>query len=237
MAAKPQRDADNGDNDAATESDDGLASVLGAGGGASAEGEFIVDGAGGASKRGGVVILLLIAVAAGGAYLMYAKGGPRVARAATPEAAAAQAEISAFLAGGSKDIAGMQDLLRDTEKVVRQFLDYPAVRQVPLSQLRTDPFRLTTAAASAATSAEASLAEARRAHEQARAAALARAQKLKLQSVMMGRGKPVAMIDGRAVSVGDTLDNGILVEQIRPGAVVIRDGNFRFQLQLDAARN
>jgi hypothetical protein len=88
-------------------------------------------------------LALLLAVAGGGMYFMYKRQGPASARAAsTPEAAKAAETIKSFLNNGPGGIKAMQDMLKDTEKVVKQFLEYPSVTQVPLSDLHTNPFRL-----------------------------------------------------------------------------------------------
>ena len=38
----------------------------------------------------------------------------------------------------------MEQMLRNTEKVVQQFPTYPSVTQVPLDELKTNPFRQTS---------------------------------------------------------------------------------------------
>src|SRR5215216_5466170 len=87
-------------------------------------------------------LLLLIAVGGGGMYYMYKRQGPASATAAaTPEVAKAAETVNTFLTSGPSNIKAMQDMLRDTEKFVKQFLDYPSVKQTPLSALTTNPFR------------------------------------------------------------------------------------------------
>src|SRR3982750_3095058 len=87
-------------------------------------------------------LVLLIAVGGGGMYYMYKRQGPASAQAAsTPEAAKAAQTINTFLTSGPGGIKAMQDMIKDTEKVVKQFLEYPSVKQTPLSALSTNPFR------------------------------------------------------------------------------------------------
>jgi hypothetical protein len=86
------------------------------------------------------VLLALVVLGAGAVLFMRMKTGPKTA-AASPEAATANATISQFLTDGNKNIDAMRELLRNTEKVVQQFLDYPSTNQVKLEDLKTNPFR------------------------------------------------------------------------------------------------
>src|SRR5437763_2682118 len=72
-------------------------------------------------------LLLLVAVGGGGMYYMYKRQGPAAAQAASsPESAKAAQTINTFLTSGPNGIKAMQSMLRDTEKVVKQFLEYPS---------------------------------------------------------------------------------------------------------------
>src|SRR5947207_9482289 len=94
-------------------------------------------------NQGMLYLLLLLAIGGGGTYFMYKKSGPEsAAAAATPETAKAQQTIDTFLNDGPNGIKTMEKMLRSTEKVVQQFLEYPTVTQIPLSALHTNPFRL-----------------------------------------------------------------------------------------------
>ena len=90
-------------------------------------------------------LLLLIVIGGGGTYLMYQRQGPASASAATAEAAKAQKTIDNFLTSGPNGMKMMQEMLHNTEKIVQQFLEYPSAPQVPLSALRTNPFRFAKA--------------------------------------------------------------------------------------------
>src|SRR5688500_4749208 len=85
----------------------------------------------------------VVALSAVGVWVMYQRVGPGKAIAApSKESVEAKKTITTFLDGGSDNIRNMESLLRNTEKVVQQFLAYPSMTQVPLSDLRANPFRL-----------------------------------------------------------------------------------------------
>src|SRR5438105_1446016 len=114
-------------------------------------------------------LLLLLAVGGGGMYYMYKRQGPASAQAAsTPESAKAAETINTFLTSGPNGIKAMQSMLRDTEKVVKQFLEYPSVKQTPLSALSTNPFRFAAKADNPNADADA----AKKKHEDEKLAAL-----------------------------------------------------------------
>src|SRR3954464_11013019 len=94
-------------------------------------------------SRNAMTFLGIVLAAGGAIAFMTLKGGPQSASAATgaPAAAAANTTITTFLSGGSTNIQAMQQMLRNTEKVVKQFMAYPSTTQIPLNDLKTNPFR------------------------------------------------------------------------------------------------
>src|SRR5205814_2865727 len=121
-----------------------------------------------------------LAVGGGGMYYMYKRQGPNTAAASTPEAAKAAETINTFLTSGPSGIKAMQDMLKDTEKVVKQFLDYSSVKQTPLSALATNPFRFAVKAENPNADADA----AKKKHEDEKVAALKASESLQLQSII-----------------------------------------------------
>src|SRR5436190_5229875 len=123
--------------DNTTEQSEDLSAALSSG-----EGEFVTaEAPKPALNQSLLYLLLLVVVGGGGTYLMYKRQGPSAASAASVETAQAQQTINNFLTTGPNGIKMMQEMLHNTEKIVQQFLDYPSVPQVPLSSLRTNPFR------------------------------------------------------------------------------------------------
>ena len=158
------------------------------------------------------------AVLLGGAVLygMYWRAGPSAAAAVDPQAERA---VQSFLKGGASPAA-------DTDAIAEQFQGYPNAAQVPLEELRKNPFRQQGPVAPGA-APPASVAEA----EVERAAALKAARGLGVQSILHGTARRACLINGAFYREGQTVD-GFTVEQIRPDSVVVRSGAFRFEVMM-----
>lgn len=200
-----------------------LSSALGG-----SETEFVVSSEKKSTNTGLMLLLLLVVVAGGGLFFMYKRSGPAPAGAATVEAAKANATISTFLNDGPNGMKVMQKMLKDTEKVVKQFLEYPSTNQIPLSDLKTNPFRF-AAPKSANPNAEADAAKKK--HEEERLAALKAVQELKLQSIIHSGSRRACMINNTMYTEGQQAD-GFTIEKINPGAVVVNSGTYRFELNM-----
>lgn len=195
-----------------------------------------------AQTRPGALIVLALAVLGGGGYLFY-KHGPASASAAAPTALTepneAQKSIAEFLQMGGQNISQIERGLRNTEQVVKQFNSYAEMTQVPLSELKSNPFRMdkpkepeglpSPSAALASPFAE----DAKAALAAQRQKAAEAAGKLKIDFILTGRGNTgaSAMIDGHMVRAGDKVGT-FTVESIKPGVVVLRDGTMRFERRL-----
>ena len=94
-----------------------------------------------------------------------------------------QADDQQFPGQRQPSIRSMEQM-RNTKKFVQQFLNYPSMTQVPLSDLRTNPFRLKVAKTGGEDPN--SLAERAANAKKKRVAALKAVQSLQLQSVMYG---------------------------------------------------
>jgi hypothetical protein len=200
--------------------DDGLGGALGAG-----DSEFVVPSE--KPKGGGqFAIFGLVAVAAAVTYFMYWKTGPQDAAAATTDAAA-NAAITQFLTDGQASLRTMEQMRASTEKVVARFMKYPANTQVPLGQLRANPFRFMEAAPKA----DATAAAAKRKREEERAAATRAVGGLQLQSVIHSDKVRACMINNAMYQEGQQVD-AFTVERIEPGGVIVKTNGFRFSLKM-----
>src|SRR4051812_46362987 len=98
------------------------------------------------SKKSVIVLGVVLAGIVG--YFGYSKFVPKSAGAATPPQSAQSLEadrtITTFLSSGNENIKSMQQLLQNTSKIVQQFRSYPMFTQVPLDELKTNPFKLQT---------------------------------------------------------------------------------------------
>jgi hypothetical protein len=163
-------------------------------------------------------ILVLVAVFG----IIHLRHGPKTASAAIP-AAQANKTITQFLSGRSKSVQQMRAMLRNTEKQVRIFETYPSVKQVPLGNLKTNPFVYQ--------SDDDSAAEAARRQAQQQAAMRQAAQALTLQSIMYSPNRGECMINNSLCAKGDKI-NGFTIEKINPNSVVLGQGMFRYELRI-----
>jgi hypothetical protein len=191
-----------------------------------AESEFVVEEK--KRGRGSLFIFGLILAGVGATYLMMMRSGPSTAAAAAPETVAAQKTISQFLKSGNQNVALMEKMLRDTEKVVQQFLSYPSMTQIPLSDLRTNPFRHNPEKPATVADSETA---ARKKREEERQAALQAVQGLELQSIMHSESRRACMINNALFQEGQTVE-GFTVEKITAAAVIVKSGPFRFELRM-----
>jgi len=155
-------------------------------------------------------------------YFMYVKNGPKAASAATPGTAQASSTITQFLSSDTENVEKMKAMLRDTEKAVQQMQSQPSKTQVPLDDLKTNPFRqLTTKVSERAEEDEV---------KKKREETLKAAQGLKVQSILVGKNN-AAMINGKMFQEGQTIDR-FTIEKIATGSVIIRFEKLRFELKM-----
>ena len=179
-------------------------------------------------SQGMLYMLLLIAIGGGGTYFMYKRQGPQQAATASVETAKAQETIDTFLTSGPGGIKMMEEMLRNTEKVVKQFLDYPSLTQVPLSSLHTNPFRFSAATPEGAASPSEEALKKKR--EDEKQATIKACDALKLQSIISGSRK-ACMINNTLYLQGQQVEQ-FLVEKIEPDRVVVKTGAYRFDLKM-----
>ncbi len=214
------KDIEEYDETADTDSSASLNDAL-----AESEVEFVTDET--SSKGAGSALLFGLVLAAGVAtYFMYWKTGPKSAVAATAESKEATTTISKFLTDGHVSLRAMEEMRKNTEKVVQRFQDHPSRTQVPLSDLRTNPFRL----APAPVAAEVSEAAAKRRREQEREVAIKAVQNLSLQSVIVSE-RPACMINKTLYTEGQQVDI-FVIEKISTNAVIVKANGFRFELKM-----
>ena len=174
-------------------------------------------------NRTSLVLFGILAIGGVGLYLMHLRTGPQSATAAPTDTA--NKTINQFLSGGQSNIKLMETMLRSTEKVVQQFNQYPSVKQVPLGSLQTNPFRVT-----GGSSEDADDATNKRKLAEQRQVVLKSFQTLQLQSIMAGTHK-ACMINNTMVEEGQQIGQ-VVIEKISSGSVVVKSGNYRFELKM-----
>jgi len=176
-----------------------------------------------------LVMFGVLALSAAGVWIMYQRVGPGKAVAAPPpESVQAKKTINSFLDGGGNNIKSMESMLRNTEKVVQQFLTYPSMTQVPLSDLRSNPFRLRPAKPENAPTSDAAE---RRKREEERVAMLKAVQSLQLQSIMYSDTRKACMINDTMYREGQTID-AFTIEKVNQSSVIVKSGVYRFELRM-----
>jgi hypothetical protein len=176
---------------------------------------------------GTIMVFVGLVAVAGGFALMRWRSGPSVAAASSnPQTVAAQAAITEFLRDRETRLRTMHELLRNTEKVVAQFASFPARNQVPVGELKTNPFRFAAPAERAAEELE----QTRKRQEEQRTAARQAVAKLRLQSIVYGQTQRACMINNDLYQEGQEVD-GVLIEKINPTSIVVRSGEFRFEIK------
>lgn len=172
-------------------------------------------------------LVLAVVLAAGGMYFMYQRQGPNSAKAANPDAAKAAKTINEFLNSGPGGIQKMHEMLKDTEKVVQQFQEYPSVNQVPLADLQTNPFQSGTVKSRIADEKD----ELARKQEAEKQAAIKACAALQLQSIVHSGSRKACMINNTLYTEGQQVDQ-FIIERIEPGRVVVKTGVYRFELKM-----
>jgi hypothetical protein len=179
-------------------------------------------------SKGTVAMFLILSAAAAGTYFMYVRTGPQTASAsASPQA---QQVIKQFMSDKDKNLVTMQKMLRDTESVVQQFLNYPSMTQVPLKDLKTNPFRVGSVEPGAPV-ANVDDAKEKKRREEERQAALRAVQALNLQSVMVSGNRAACMINNTMYTEGQQID-AFTIERIAPNSVIVRNDVYRFELRM-----
>jgi len=172
-----------------------------------------------------IALVGLVIVGAGVIGLMYLRNGPSAAAGAE----SGPDTVKTFLANRDEHVQLMAQMLQNTDKVVQRYRTDPSHTQVPLTNLQTNPFRL-LAPKTPDKPVNETEAAARRRLEEERSAAAAAVNNLRLTSIINGR-VPTCMINGKAYRAGQKVE-GFTIEQITPGAVVVRVGQFRFEVPL-----
>ncbi len=169
-----------------------------------------------ARTRGTALLFGLIMTGLAGTYFTYFKAGPRSAGAAVTEKPdSTESAITTFLTAGPATIKQMDRLARQTEKLAQQLNADPAAAQVPVDDLRTNPFRQSPSAGE---------------FESPRHSALRAAQAMYLQSILVTSKNRSCMIDNAMYLEGQAIGQ-FTVEQIKTETVILRTGVYRFELK------
>jgi hypothetical protein len=193
---------------------------------AALDGALAVEAKPNSSKK--LIIFGVLVIGAAGLFTLYKqRNGPNAAAAASDvHTVVEQQTIDTFLMQRENGVANMQSMLGNTQKLVQQFLTYPTTAQIPLSDLRTNPFRY-----HAATMTSPDDDAAKKKREEERLAVIKAVENLQLQSVIHSDTRRACMINNTMYTEGQQIDS-FTVEKISPSAVVVKSGGFRFELKM-----
>lgn len=214
------------------------------GSGAEAD-EFVIGSSKPASKllsQGTLLIVAVAAIAGGTLYAMRVTSGDISADTVD---AVVEARIEQALTKLSKPEAmadddplreqNIQTLFQDTETIVDMFATDPTNRQVPLEQVKKDPFEIAIRKPSPEVDNSANDRIAARKAAEERELLVRKikreADELELQTIMRSR-VPVAVISGEVVRAGQSV-NGFTVKSIDELSVNLESQGLRFKLTLE----
>lgn len=133
----------------------------------------------------------------------------------------------------SADSPDAKRLISDTRRLVDLFLNFTSKKQVPLENLRVNPFKFDAAAETAQNTLKS--AADKKAEEEARRKrieqARANVKKLQLQTVISGPAGRQAMINGAILKVNDRVD-GFTVADIQDRSVTLTFEEMTFTLEM-----
>jgi hypothetical protein len=215
---------DTQDTTSADHTDDGTG-LPAIGGGDEFDPSLVAAGDGKKNGRSMAILGGLLTVAAIVIWFSFFRGAPDTAQGGmTPNDGGSQ--IKQFLDSGNINI--MKQTLKETEKIVKQFRAYPGRTQVPLTALRSNPFReLAPKADEPVTANSHDDEKEQELHKQATDAAA----ELKVQSIIRGSKYRACMINNTLYKEGQQV--GILkIEKINTNTVVVSSGKYRFEVQM-----
>jgi hypothetical protein len=155
-------------------------------------------------------------------YMYKGKGDPNAGAANAPPPAVQT--VQTFLNNQQDGVAAMRDMLKSTEKVVKDFLAYPSMTQIPLNELKTNPFRAQGA------KVDDSEANTKRRKEEERQEVVKAVQGLQLQSIMSGK-RPACMINNTLCTEGQQVGK-FTIDKISQASVIVKSGQYRFELKM-----
>jgi hypothetical protein len=185
--------------------------------------------AGAYRSRGHTALVLfgIFILAGAGFYMMYLRSGPARAKGAVVGPTATETAVRQFLSEGERNKRAMWDKLLSTQSLINRCLHFYAVLQVPLNELRANPFHFAQMAQTAPPTAD----DSRIRRAQMRADALKTVQGLRLQSVVLNANRRACMIDNSLCTEGQQI-KGCTIEKIAAGSVIVRCATFRFELRM-----
>ena len=176
-------------------------------------------------QLGALGLLTALVVAAG---LAAFRGGSPHASAALPDASAMAARADFTPVSDSSIEPARATTTTDIDRTVDSLSTSAGKDQIPLTQLKVNPFRASPCDA-AAEEAQGAAFTARA--EAERKAVLLAVQSLRLESIQHGASRPSCLINNMVFQEGQEAD-GFFIEEIAADTVIVRKGAYRFELKV-----
>lgn len=174
-----------------------------------------------------MMLFAILTIGVAGLWAMNRRTGPQSVHAADPTAIEAQTTIADFMQRGSRNISLLRSLLEGTARIVEQF-KIPKIIQVPLSDLKANPFHFATAKVAAVDDGGDA---ARKRKEEEKQAIQTAVRSLQLQSLVLRANRKACMINNVLYQEGDSVE-GFTVQSISNEGVVVKQSGYRFRLQM-----
>jgi hypothetical protein len=174
-----------------------------------------------------VIMFAIILCAKAGMYYMYKRTTASKADAA--DAKSTQV-IKQFMSDKEKNFSLMQKMLKDTESVVNQFMTYPSLKQIPLTDLQANPFKMKGGKQEENDDAKRLAKEAKEEAERIEAEKRAFEKavgNMRLQSIVTSGARKACMINNALYMIGQVIEvDGVTltIADIAPNRVEVRSG-------------
>jgi len=198
------------------------------------------DSVGGPGRTAGLMLVMFLIIGIGVIYFMRMHSGPQSAAAASVESITAKETINKFLTDGGANLDQMKTMLKNTEKVVEQFTAYPALTQIQVEELQTNPFQYKAPKVDDGSGGRAAAAEKLEKDLAAEKAAILKSvQGMQIQSLLVSSASRSAMISNKMYTESQEVD-GFVLEKITPTSVVVsrpsaidKNKTYRFELKIN----
>ena len=182
-------------------------------------------------NRTAVTLFVIIAAGALATYLMHLRTGPATAQASDSASINAEITINDFMRGGDTNITRFRKMLDGTSRLIDQLNVFGNVAQIPLSELKVNPFQLQPLNTAVVDSTSQ---EARRLKEERHAVVLKEAQGLQLQSIFVSNNRKSCLINNKLCREGEKVGS-FSVQKIATNYVWVSCESYQYELRMQGS--
>ena len=188
-------------------------------------------------SRGTMIVMGLLLAGGASVYLMSMRSMPQVASAKDKAMEDEVEKAIATLDKQGDQAKALSQMFDNSDQVVEVFFNYPAQNQVPLDDLKKNPFLHLRKSKGSGDVSDADLinareaAEAEKRHNEQKKQLEAALAQLKLQTILIGEGSSAVMINNTILSEGQTVE-GFSITTIKKQSVTLKAGDMEFELKM-----